>query len=426
MGWAMARVTRFLAVAACCASLGTGSVVAQTNGDGVLGLVGQGQYDKARDALKSVPHNQLDQLFLEAQILAHQGQLSKAVEAYRVILAIQPGLVPVRQVLAQTLLNMEDWDAARFQFRTLMEAEPNADLRVRYANALRIIDQKTPSGINASVAVVPSTNVNRGTYNDTISNFTIDPDSQEESGVGLVFGLNGFYRKPVSGNGVVTLAAGIVQSVYEEAAFMVTQPYANVAYTETASDSIWSLTGFASKTYRDENNDALTYGLRYAARRQLSGPNTLSYSFQAQNTEYSKYENQSGPTVSMDVGLQKQISPTMGISGGVKLSRGMAEDDAFKYWSTSVYGGVSNSWRGGWNASARLELGIRPYDGDFTLLSFARDDEFAILTGSVLNSTISYGGFAPKLTCTIQLNRSNVAFYDYNAQECSFEFTRGF
>ena len=79
---------------------------AQVGGAGLLSMVGQGQYDKARTALGQVEHSQVDELFLEAQILAHQGRLEEAVAAYRTILAANPGLTPVRQILAQTLFNL--------------------------------------------------------------------------------------------------------------------------------------------------------------------------------------------------------------------------------------------------------------------------------------------------------------------------------
>ena len=406
------------------------AAAAQNNGAGLLSMVGQGQYDTARDALAQVEHSPVDEAFLEAQILAHQGRLVEAVEIYRAILAASPDLVPVRQVLAQTLLNMGDFDAARFQFRTLMEAEANADLRVQYANALRLIDQQTPSGINASLAIIPSTNVNRGTYNTSIQagalNFSIDPSSRQSSGVGLQFGLNGFWRKPVNSNSVLTFAAGASQTLYDDDQFNILQPYVSVAYSRTEPTSTWSLTGFANRALRESGDDYTTYGMQYAARRQLTGPNTLSYSLQAQQTDFDVQTVQSGPTYSLDVGVQRQINPTTSITGGVKLSRGLPEGDHLKFLSTSLYGGVSKNWRGGWTAFTGLEVGTRNYDANFTALPFEREDEFLTLRGSVLNSTISYAGFAPRLNCTVQFNTSNVAFYDYNATECSFELTRGF
>ena len=403
---------------------------AQVGGAGLLSMVGQGQYDKARTALGQVEHSQVDQLFLEAQIFAHQGRLDEAVTLYRAILAANPELVPVRQVLAQTLLNMGDFDAARFHFRTLMEAEANADLRVQYANALRIIDQQTPSGINASLAVIPSTNVNRGTYNTTIQtgalNFTIDPNSRQVSGVGLQFGLNGYWRTPVAPDAMVTLSAGASQTLYEADQFNITQPFVSAAYTKTGPKSTWTATAFANRALRNLGDDYTTFGLQYSARRQLEGPNTLSYSVLAQQTEYDTQPVQSGPLFSVDIGLQRQIDPTMALNGGVKLGRGLPEGDHLKYVSASVYGGVTKTWRGGWAGFTGLEFGARSYDANFTALTFEREDEFVNLRGSILNSTISYAGFAPRLNCTVQFNSSNVAFYDYNATECSFELTRGF
>lgn len=404
--------------------------VAQEDGRSLLSMVGQGQYDRARGALADVEHTRIDELFLEAQILAHQGRLAEAVEIYRAILAADPNLVPVRQVLAQTLLNMGDFSAARFHFRTLMEAEPSQDVRLQYANALRIIDQQTPSGINASLAIIPSTNINRGTYNRSIQtgalNFTIDPSSRQSSGVGLQFGLNAYWRKPVAADAVVTLSAGVSRTFYDADQFDITQPYVSAVYSKSAPTGSWSLTGFANRAIRDADDNYTTYGLAFSGRKLLKEANILTYALQGQQTDFDTQTAQSGPTFSGDLGMQRQLSPSLSVSGGVKLSRGLPEVDHLKYVSASVYGGVAKSWRGGWSGTAGLELGNRWYDADFVGLLFERKDEFVTLRGSLLNSTISYAGFAPRINCSVQFNSSNVAFYDYNATECSFELTRGF
>ena len=427
----MIRIFRAIVSAGVIAAAAPGAAqVVPVGAAGLLAMVGQGQYGKARDALRAAEHTDVDVLFLEAQILAHQGRLSEAVAAYRAILAANPGLTPVRQILAQTLFNMGDYDAARFHFRTLMEAEPNPDLRVQYANALRVIEQQIPSGINASFAIRPSTNINRGTYNTSFQagalNFTIDPTSRQVSGVGLQVGVNGYYRIPVSDSAVVTLSAGASQTIYEDDSFNVTQPYASVAYTKNAAQSTWTGSVFVNRAYRDAGNHVTSYGLQYSARRQVNGPYVLTYSAVAQQADYDTQPTQTGQTYSFDLGIQQQVNPTTSLSAGLKLARGLPESDAFKYWSTSAYAGVSRNWRGGWSGFMGVEVGGRRYDDNFTALTFARDDEFVTLSGSLLNSTISYAGFAPRLNCSLQINSSNVAFYDYNATECSFELTRGF
>lgn len=426
----MKRLARIIGAAAMCFVVLPAPQAQAQAGAPLLEMVGQSQYDKARAALAKTPHSPIDALFLEAQILAHQGRLAEAVAIYRAILAANPALVPVRQILAQTLLNMGDWDAARFHFRTLMEAEPNANLRVQYANALRLIEQKTPSGINASFAVIPSTNVNRGTSNTTIStglgSFVIDPNSREESGIGFQVGVNAFLRQPYGEDGVFTFSAGASQTIYSNDEFNVTQPTVSAAFTRTGATSSWTATAFASRAYRGTGNDSQTFGLQYAGRRQFEGANVLTYSAVAQNTEYDQQPVQSGPTYSLDIGMQRQIDPTMAVMGGLKLTRGLPEGDHLKYIATGLYGGVSKNWRGGWSAFAGLEVGFRSYDANFTALPFLREDEYVTLRGSLLNSTLSYAGFAPRVNCSYQVNRSNVAFYDYDAAECSFEFTRGF
>ena len=170
----------------------------------IIQLVAEGKFDEARQALAAVPHNDLDALFLEAQIFVRQGRPEEAVKIYRAILAVQPGQIAIRQILAQTLLQMGDLDAARFHFRTLLETDRRDGFVEQYANVLRQIDQNSPSGVSATLTFVPSTNINRGTRNETItgsslfgdSEGTISQDSQEKSGIGVQISANGFLKFP--------------------------------------------------------------------------------------------------------------------------------------------------------------------------------------------------------------------------------------
>lgn len=94
-----------------------------TQAGNILQLVGAGEFDGAREALAATPHSPIDELFLEAQILIRQGRPEDAISIYRALLAAKPGLIPIRQLLAKTLLEIGDFEAARFHFRTLLETD---------------------------------------------------------------------------------------------------------------------------------------------------------------------------------------------------------------------------------------------------------------------------------------------------------------
>lgn len=73
-----------------------------------------------------------------------------------------------------------------------------------------------------------------------------------------------------------------------------------------------------------------------------------------------------------------------------------------------------------------LRLGHRGYSGVFPLDAQPRADDYIALSFGVQNSQINLGGFTPNLNCSYTRNRSNIAFYDYEATECTARLTREF
>jgi len=441
------RQSKIKSVFACLAiisSLIAVPVNAQSTATGILQLVQQGDFDGARAALDKTPHTDIDALFLEAQIFTAQGQATEAVKIYRAILAVQPGQIEIRQVLGRTLLEMGDFEAARFHFRELLEKDRRDGFRQQYAAVLRQIEQNSPSGVSASLSFVPSTNINRGTTNTFVqpgdpTSGTISQSGKETSGIGVQFGVSGFYKIPRAQGGVFTLTASATQVLYSETVYNVFQPTVAVRFENGNEAGIWSAEVFARRTYRRDlveagrtqvsNSSANAFGLAFSGRQALTGPNILTYSTLIQQTEFDTIPNQSGPSATFKLGVQRNINPTTAINTGVTFGRGLPKGDSFKYRSAAIDLGVSKNWRGGWATFAGVETGVRWYDTGFAPafgISAKRNDKYLTLTASVLNSTLSWQGFSPRLSCSWQTNSSNIGFYDYDATECNILLTRGF
>ena len=419
---------------------------AQTAGADILSLVAQGKFDEARAALEGIPHNDLDALFLEAQILTRQGRPDEAVRIYRAILAAQPGQIPIRRVLAETLLAMGDLEGAKFHFRRLLETDRRDGVSEQYATILRRIEQNSPSGVSASFALVPSTNINRGTTNTYVqpgdpTSGTINQSSKETSGIGAQISATGFLKFPRQKGGVFTLTASAVQVLYEDAVYNIFQPTLSARFENGSEAGIWSWEVFARRTFRRDvlqpsgipgipgtvsNSSANSYGISFAGRRALGGPNILTYSTVIQQTDYDSLTNQSGPSATFKLGLQRNVNTTTAVNGGIVLGRGRPTGDAFKYRTAGVEAGVSKTWTGGWATYTGAEYGLRWYDAPFGFTGTKRNDRYFTVTGSVLNSTISWNGFSPRVSCSWQTNASNIGFYDYDATECNVLLTRGF
>lgn len=405
--------------------------LAQSAPNEIMQLVGQGKFDDARAALNATPHAPIDRLFLEAQIFIALGQLPEAATTYRAMLAEAPGLIPVRQALADILLRLGDFSGARFHFERLVEIDPRPEARQAYARAIARIRREEPSGVSAILTFTPSTNINRGSANETFTSgaFSGSIDNQEESGLGLTVGGSGFYKLPAGENAVVNARASAQKTFYSNDDFDQSVAQASLAYIHTVSEAENSLSFSVARVLRNPdigNRHYNSYSLRTQTRRALKGANILTFGGTLAYADYDDTPAISGPTLTTDLALQSQITPSFAAHFSLNASRSLPGGGNNRYRGYGLGLGGSTNWKGGWSTFLGLEGGMRFYDEFYTGAPPKRKDGFLALRGSVLNSTIVLRGFSPRVNCLAQTNGSNIAFFDYNVVECGLQFTRGF
>lgn len=395
----------------------------------VLTLVQQGKFDEARALLRSFDAGQLDVLFLEAQIQRAEGKPDEAVKTLRSILAAEPGLILARRTLAQTLIDMRDFEAAEFHLKILNRSDPNPTARDSYRQALARISREQPYGINASFSLVPSSNINRGTYNEEFENEAGqvgEITSLAESGVGAQFGLSGYVTSQVSERGSLTFSASGLYTKYTKPEFDNSQISMALQYAVNLGQTSWEFGPSFSRNFEANEYDRSTYGFGVSHRRLLDPRTRLTFGLNASQVKYDEVDNLTGPNLNASFTVERQLSPTLALLGGLNLGRSMPKGDNFKNYSAGIRGGVSKTWQGGFSTYVEMQLGARKYDAPFTTGSPKRDDQYLAISANVLNSKLSVQGFAPRLGCSVVFNRSNIEFYDYNVQECRMSLTRGF
>src|SRR5690606_3330150 len=118
-----------------------------------------------------------------------------------------PDFLPARLELAKTLRQQGDTDAAYHHFELLYGSSDPA-LKALAQNAMRAIEAERPYGLSVSAALLPSTNINRGSSQSAFDaggmSFTIDDDSKAQSGVGLSLGGTAYYAFRLDENNAVT------------------------------------------------------------------------------------------------------------------------------------------------------------------------------------------------------------------------------
>lgn len=176
-----------------------GTASAQNIDSAISQLNSSGRIQEAQELLNSTDASVNDKVFFIGSVLKAQRQYAKAIAVFREILARDPCYLNAGRELAHTYLLVGSFGEAEYQFKLLQEIDPLPQMQPVYRRYLQVITKNKPSGVSGTFALVPSSNVNRGSalseFDDGLGTAKISEDSKAKSGVGLQLGLSGFFRK---------------------------------------------------------------------------------------------------------------------------------------------------------------------------------------------------------------------------------------
>ncbi|WP_157946878.1 surface lipoprotein assembly modifier [Thalassobius sp. I31.1] len=408
----------------------------------LIQLAQAGNFDSARQLLAQNDHREEDRLVLEGRIAKLQRRLPEATHLFRQALLLDPGHIIARRELAHSLLLARDFRPAEHHFNDLLNSDPDPRMRDTYRNFLNTIHQNKTVGFSGFFAFLPSTNINRGTTNTTlgttIGTFVIDEESQESSGIGAQFGLSGFFRHIPDQNTRYTLNWSASRSQYAETQYNGTAGSLSLTGERFTESGRWFITPYYRRTWkryaipqengpdaeRNEGNEAL--GLSFGLFHRISPRNQLHLSFGRERRDYEDQKHQDAFISTATASLTHQFNPDLSLTMGLGLERNRPQLAHLQHDSHRLFGNLTKAWEGGLRTSFGLEIGSRNFVGEYPLQTFARDDEYYKLILGLQHNRINFRGFTPVLNCSHTINRSNVAFFDYNVTECQAAFSRNF
>ena len=414
-----------------CLGAGTIAQANETVGSQILQLINTNQFDEARALFQTQNPTAAEQAFFEGRVLKVQGRLDEAIAAFRQSITLDPSNMAARRELAHTLLLDGQYDTSEYFFETLLDIDPNLAMHDGYRRFLSIIRQNKPFGVNGHFALIPSSNINRGTtntvFNTDSATFVIDAEAQEDAGVGVQIGVSGFARMSPDDQSRWTLLGSIIGTGYEAEIHNNVVSSVSLSYGRGYENGRWSLGPYLSHTWREDDADQNIIGLQFGINHRLGEQTSLAV---IANQEYQQFPNQSykdGPNTRLAFTLGYQFDPSLAVRGTVKLEVSRPEALHLQFDGYSFGASLSKAWEGGLSATLSLDAGRRDYVGIYPLTSSPRGDDYASVAFSVQNSQFRLmERFTPRLTCSHTVNRSNVAFFDYNTTECQAALTTEF
>lgn len=393
-------------------------------------LLSQGAFAQAQAAFEAQNPSDLDRLFFLGQVQKAQGQLAPAIATFRQVLQIEPNYLNARRELAHSLLLAGQYEAAVFHFETLLDIDPSPAMRVGYRRFLNLARQNQPLGFSGSFALLPSTNVNRGTSNSVfdgaLGGFTISPDSQADSGTGVQLGLSGFARHVIDATQRLQLNVSLNTLRYSDDSYNQTCGTLSVGYDQITPSGGWSLQPYGRNCTREDNGSLRATGLVLTYHTRLTDSLRFDLNLSQEQRDHPDREARNGQYRQAAMTLTRPLSASQTLSTGLRLERDAAGVDYVAYRSGAITSELRSLWRGGLQTRIGFELGARSFDGIFPQTTAPRDDRFGRLSIGVLHPELEWRGLSPELNCSHSRNRSNVALYDFNATDCQLRITREF
>lgn len=393
-------------------------------------LISLGQIEAARAVLDSQSPDRAERLFFDARVLKAQNRLPEAIATFRQVLLADPDHLNARRELAHSLLLDRQFAASRHQFRTLMDIDGNTAMKDGYRRFLDTIDRERPFGLSGWVALLPSTNINRGTTETTfdvaLGRFIISSESRATSGTGVELGMAGFARHAIGGGARVSLDWSLAGRRYRETAFDSTSGTLGLSLGRADAGGAWVAGVTLRKTARADDSGHRAVGLRFGAYHNVTPDMRIGLVALHESRSFPERAYQDGTFDQVHLNWDKWLRPSLAIHASVALERETPQARHLRYDGGFLSFGATRSFEGGLSARIESRFGLRDFVGDYPLMTDPRRDRYSAVSISVQHNRFEVRGFAPRLSCTHTRNRSNISFNDYVATECAAALSRSF
>ena len=402
-----------------------------------------GQHEQAAELLERFPltgpHAANRTLFIEGLILEGRHDLYGAARKFRAALADDPKLTLVRAELAQVLVGLDENGSAAHHLRLLEADAPSAADAAGIRSFIDQIGSKKPYAFSGYVSVAPSTNVNSGSNHSILESDVFGQDfdpngiitNQKQSGLGFSGGLSAGFSKKLNDRLQLVLGAGINANIYTD------PQYNSASLSESAelrymfSDGYFGFGGTASQNIAQPSLTSLeigshAYGPRLAASYQISQRDLINSSISYEWRDYPYNALLNTTSLHTDLAVTHAIDSTANFTvfGGYDH---VNNQDLAKAYST-YFGGLNfyKEFPFGLTVNANAQTRISPFEAPDIITSKTRFDTRYVGSLTLTKRDFNFMGFAPSLNYSYTLNKSNVAFFDYDSHSVNINLTKDF
>lgn len=372
----------------------------------------------------------VDEAFAKAAQLERQGRTSDAIRLYRSIVRAVPGHIPARRRLVSLLLKTGNIEAAEHHLEALLELDPDPEYRAGYGRIAARLAARRPYGVSATVSLLPSSNVNRGSgrsiFESDLGDFVIDESGREQSGIGVAFSLSGFRRYVVWGGSTLRLDLGGSAQLYEEEEFNRAAVSAGATLQVPLRAGNWTYGADFARVFSGGDVEYDAIGAVLGRLIVVDRARAIRLSARAESRNYDQADYLDGERYRLSASFQNRFSPRLAAEISAGLNIGELNASHYRYDGREIGARLHLSRPSGVRTSIGLIHEHRPYRGNFTGVSYPRTDDITTLELTFMNDSWEILGSSPVLRCRSVWSSSNVSFYDYTVRECAISLTKRF
>ena len=405
-----------------------------------------GQQEQSAELLRRYPlrgpHAPNRTLFVQGLILEGRHDYFGAARKFRAALADDPKLTLVRSELARVLIALDENESATHHLRLLEADAPNSADAAGIRSFIDRIGTKKPYTISSYISVAPTTNVNNGSNHDKLISDNVankfpgvDPtgtiNNQKQSGIGLSGGLNAGFSKRLNDRLQFVLGAGVNASLYTDSQFDSASTSESAEIRYIIADGYFGLGGIASQNFVPPNNGGaiLTYndyGPRVSFSYQLTQRDLLNSNVTYVWRDYTNSIVADGTALHTDLAITHALDSTMNVTAFGGYDRALTQDPSSSY--QTYFGGMNfyKEFPMGMTVDANAQVRASPFDGVDPITGFTRYDTRYIGGLTLTKRDFNIWGFAPSISYSYTLNKSNNALFDYDAHSFNLNLTKDF
>ncbi|MDJ0640820.1 MAG: surface lipoprotein assembly modifier [Paracoccaceae bacterium] len=405
-------------------------------------LINLGRYAEAQALLEASDPDEEDRLFFIGRVLKSRGFLMQAIELFQNALEIDPRHINARRELTHSLILARRFAEAQRNLDMLDRDDPTPAMRPVYDTFQRLIDENKPAGMSASFALVPSTNINRGTaetiFQSNLGSGLISEDDRQTSGIGVQIGVHGFLRNRLSEHLRLVLMADLWATKYSDSDYDNLQSKLTASLQGRSSNLRWSLAPYVRQKWSTENTgsslapiEEFTNSLRAAGAElnlqfQLGDKNAVQLGLLTEERHFPAASFQDGRYDQLRFSYSRRLTDSLWLAGGLSLSPDRPDPAHLRYDGTELNGSIRKVWSKTLDTSLGISFGQRTFEGDYPFRDAPRKDDYWSLSAGVRNTEWTIMGNVPGITCSYGRTSSNIEFFDYNVTECQIVFERRF